>query len=303
MSERESSRSYHSASRFRTRRTRTSGVVMGRARVSLFFGAYFAVLCAVMWVGERPLPIKPGKAAPYDVRARVSYSYPDEALREAARETAREQEPGTYILKPNWPDDVLSSIARIFAVVRTAKTEKDALDALRAGGIEIDIAPFWRLRAEKGLEAFGTILERLRSLLRTLGDNGVLDDFVYSEERRAGHSFIRLKSGEEVRTVSLARDMAFSEVRRLLIQRLEAALNDYPEDVRGLIKHRLWIDVTPSLEYSERDTLRNREAAAAAVAGVENIDVDGYVAIANAASADEALNRRIVARIAELREQ
>jgi hypothetical protein len=45
------------------------------------------------------------------------------------------------------------------------------------------------------------------------------------------------------------------------------------------------------------------DAAAAAVAEVENIDVKSYVAIANAASENEALNRRIVTRIAELREQ
>lgn len=45
------------------------------------------------------------------------------------------------------------------------------------------------------------------------------------------------------------------------------------------------------------------EAAAAAVDGVENINIDSYVAIANAAGEDEALNQRIIARITEVREQ
>jgi len=44
-------------------------------------------------------------------------------------------------------------------------------------------------------------------------------------------------------------------------------------------------------------------AAAAAVEGVENIDVDSYVAIANAAGQSETLNKRIIARITEVREQ
>lgn len=44
------------------------------------------------------------------------------------------------------------------------------------------------------------------------------------------------------------------------------------------------------------------DAAVAAVDGVENIDADSYVAIANAAGDDEALNQRIIARITEVRE-
>ena len=45
------------------------------------------------------------------------------------------------------------------------------------------------------------------------------------------------------------------------------------------------------------------EAAVSAVEGVENIDADSYVAIANAAGDDEALNQRIIARITEVRAQ
>lgn len=44
-------------------------------------------------------------------------------------------------------------------------------------------------------------------------------------------------------------------------------------------------------------------AAAAAVDGVENMDLDSYVAIANAAGESDALNQRIIARITEVREQ
>ncbi|MFB9148332.1 DUF4168 domain-containing protein [Roseovarius ramblicola] len=44
-------------------------------------------------------------------------------------------------------------------------------------------------------------------------------------------------------------------------------------------------------------------AAADAVDEVENITIDSYVAIANAAGESDALNQRIVARISEVREQ
>ncbi|RXV62660.1 hypothetical protein C6W92_10925 [Roseovarius sp. A46] len=44
-------------------------------------------------------------------------------------------------------------------------------------------------------------------------------------------------------------------------------------------------------------------AAAAAVDGVENMDLDSYVAIANAAGESDTLNQRIIARITEVREQ
>lgn len=44
-------------------------------------------------------------------------------------------------------------------------------------------------------------------------------------------------------------------------------------------------------------------AAAAAVEEVDNITIDSYVAIANAAGESEALNQRIIARITEVREE
>jgi flagellar biosynthesis component FlhA len=45
------------------------------------------------------------------------------------------------------------------------------------------------------------------------------------------------------------------------------------------------------------------EAAFAAVDEVENMDVDTYVAIANAAGENEELNQRVVARLSEVREE
>lgn len=45
------------------------------------------------------------------------------------------------------------------------------------------------------------------------------------------------------------------------------------------------------------------EAAFAAVDAVENMDVDTYVAIANAAGDNEELNQRVIARLSEVREE
>lgn len=45
------------------------------------------------------------------------------------------------------------------------------------------------------------------------------------------------------------------------------------------------------------------EAAFAAVDAVENMDVDTYVAIANAAGDNEELNQRVIARLSEMREE
>ena len=68
-------------------------------------------------------------------------------------------------------------------------------------------------------------------------------------------------------------------------------------------------DYGPQIEGAEDETAQQAlvqeatEAAIAAVDEVENIDAESYVAIANAASDDSALNKRIMARISELREQ
>ncbi|MDZ7710006.1 MAG: DUF4168 domain-containing protein [Roseovarius sp.] len=65
----------------------------------------------------------------------------------------------------------------------------------------------------------------------------------------------------------------------------------------------------PQIEEAEDEAAQKalieeaNQASAAAVDGVENIDVDSYVAIANAAGDDEALNQRIIARITEVRDQ
>jgi len=68
-------------------------------------------------------------------------------------------------------------------------------------------------------------------------------------------------------------------------------------------------DYGPRIEAAEDEAQQQalaeeaNTAAAAAVDGVENMDVDSYVAIANAAGQNEALNQRIIARITEVREQ
>ena len=65
----------------------------------------------------------------------------------------------------------------------------------------------------------------------------------------------------------------------------------------------------PQIEEAEDEAAQQalvqeaNEAAVSAVESVENIDIDSYVAIANAAGDDEALNQRIIARLSEVREQ
>ena len=65
----------------------------------------------------------------------------------------------------------------------------------------------------------------------------------------------------------------------------------------------------PQIEEAEDEAAQKalieeaNQASATAVDSVENIDVNSYVAIANAAGDDEALNQRIIARITEVREQ
>jgi len=68
-------------------------------------------------------------------------------------------------------------------------------------------------------------------------------------------------------------------------------------------------DYGPQIEAAEDEAQQQalaeeaNTAAAAAVDGVENMTVDSYVAIANAAGQSEALNQRIIARITQVREQ
>ncbi|GAW35380.1 hypothetical protein RA2_02442 [Roseovarius sp. A-2] len=57
-------------------------------------------------------------------------------------------------------------------------------------------------------------------------------------------------------------------------------------------------------EAAQKDLVEEaNEAAFSAVGEVENMDIDSYIAIANAAGEDETLNQRIIARITELREE
>jgi hypothetical protein len=73
------------------------------------------------------------------------------------------------------------------------------------------------------------------------------------------------------------------------------------EQVRG--------DYGPRIEAAEDEAAQRalveeaNTAAAAAVEDVENINLDSYVAIANAAGQSDTLNQRIIARITEMREQ
>jgi len=68
-------------------------------------------------------------------------------------------------------------------------------------------------------------------------------------------------------------------------------------------------EYTPQIEAAEDEAAQQalveeaNEAAFSAVGEVENIDIDSYIAIANAAGENEALNQRIIARITELREE
>ncbi|MEI4231387.1 DUF4168 domain-containing protein [Roseovarius sp. D22-M7] len=65
----------------------------------------------------------------------------------------------------------------------------------------------------------------------------------------------------------------------------------------------------PTIEAAEDEAAQQKlvqeanEAAFAAVDEVENMDVDTYVAIANAASENEDLNERVIARLTEMREE
>mgnify|MGYP005845545595 CR=1 FL=1 len=68
-------------------------------------------------------------------------------------------------------------------------------------------------------------------------------------------------------------------------------------------------EYTPQIEAIEDEAAQKElveeanEAAFSAVGEVENIDIDSYIAIANAAGESETLNQRIIARITELREE
>ncbi|MGX0875502.1 hypothetical protein ACSSV4_000174 [Roseovarius sp. MBR-154] len=68
-------------------------------------------------------------------------------------------------------------------------------------------------------------------------------------------------------------------------------------------------EYTPQIESTEDEAAQKElveeanEAAFAAVGEVENMDIDSYIAIANAAGENEALNQRIIARITEVREE
>lgn len=65
----------------------------------------------------------------------------------------------------------------------------------------------------------------------------------------------------------------------------------------------------PTIQAAEDEAAQQKlvqeanEAAFSAVDDVENMDVDTYVAIANAAGESEELNQRVVARLSEVREE
>ena len=68
-------------------------------------------------------------------------------------------------------------------------------------------------------------------------------------------------------------------------------------------------DYTQQIESAEDEAAQQalveeaNQAAVAAVDDVENMDIDSYIAIANAAGENEALNQKIVGRITEIRQE
>ncbi|MBN1807897.1 MAG: HDIG domain-containing protein [Planctomycetes bacterium] len=262
MAERESSKSYHSTSRARTRRTKTSGVSTEKVRIGFLFGMYFAVLCLIMGLSRTPVSLKPGEPAPYDIRARVSFRYLDEALTDAARKTAMGTEPGTYTMKPGWLEEVTATLRKILKTVKDARTEEEASRRLAEEAIDVVVMPLWRLKSERGAAVLDDMEAKTAGILVELGENGIMDDLQYTDELSNGRSFIRVTENGGSRTVLLGRDIGISGTRQVLAQRIDSVLSDYPTEVIFIVKSRQMAEIVPNLEYSAEETAKQRQAAA-----------------------------------------
>jgi hypothetical protein len=115
--------------------------------------------------------------------------------------------------------------------------------------------------------------------------------------------------------LALATPLAAQETEQSLPQPAEIAAEDVTDgQVEAFVDAILAVEevrdeYTPLIEAAEDEAAQKElveeanEAAFSAVGEVENMDVDSYVAIANAAGESDALNQRIIARISELREE
>jgi hypothetical protein len=115
--------------------------------------------------------------------------------------------------------------------------------------------------------------------------------------------------------LALATPLAAQETEQSLPQPAEIAAEDVTDgQVEAFVDAILAVEevrdeYTPLIEAAGDEAAQKElveeanEAAFSAVGEVENMDVDSYVAIANAAGESEALNQRIIARISELREE
>jgi hypothetical protein len=115
--------------------------------------------------------------------------------------------------------------------------------------------------------------------------------------------------------LALATPLAAQETEQSLPQPAEIAAEDVTDgQVEAFVDAILAVEevreeYTPLIEAAEDEAAQSElveeanEAAFAAVGEVENMDVDSYVAIANAAGQSEALNQRIIAQISEQREE
>src|SRR5215210_6994415 len=63
--------------------------------------AFFVAASAIVLMREEVVPWRAGQWAPYDVRARVKFVFPDKEMLEKARQVRRNMEPRVYKANPN----------------------------------------------------------------------------------------------------------------------------------------------------------------------------------------------------------
>lgn len=278
--------------------TGTAGVSrLPRLRISLLLTLYYAaVVLSVGWAG-RPPGLRPGAVAPYDIRARKSFSYPDQESTADRVVAARRAVPGCYLRKERWGEQVLAVTERLFAVVEAAESEKDLEDRLQALGVEVDAAPLLTLKRDRGTETLKHMLERIRAAVNYLGKGLILSDRQYSEEINSGHEVVTeilLPSGQGSALRLSKEAVSLEDARRLLGERFDEVLAEFPPTAVVVVRGRLVRDLFPNASFSIEHTEAARGKAADGVRPVSTQVAKGDLIVRKGEVVNDAIYRKMV---------
>jgi putative nucleotidyltransferase with HDIG domain len=209
----------------------------------IFSLAMIACTVAIMDYGVLPPAYPVGSRAANDIKARLDFTYNDPDELNKLREEAIQRAPRAYVEDPAWVENTLHDLSELMAIVDVASSSTDARE--RAGRFPAElrlVEELYKYNEENGAGRrkflSSTLLEYIRSRLKSISDTGVL-----TEENL---KFERNKPGE------------LREIIRLTPAAARAALaSTHTNEPRPRVSVEQLRDIQSAREMLETGTWRN----------------------------------------------